>query len=300
VLKSTKGREKKEIILYLAGPEDLDRKIAIKKGVPEHNLIAVENDPKTVKILRGRGVNVIEGDLRKVVQNWSREKRLCAIVADFCCGIDKLSKDVFEVMRIKSTTVDAVLAINLQRGRDAISNNYRDLSDCKEHALGTQKPVLSKDGFINYKVTSCEELDGKVKNIFMHVKKQAMHEILSYLSKNKSKKIPKKHRGVWYLHMVIVGWALSALCEDPPWVDKPIMDRLLHLMPGQLRPKIFSYKSNHVYMDSLIIQWPKGMSLGEDSHPEDARLFNSAPGNLAIQRKISAALAVRTRRICGI
>lgn len=42
ILRRTAGQEKEKLILYLAGPQDLDRKVALQKGVPDQNLVAID------------------------------------------------------------------------------------------------------------------------------------------------------------------------------------------------------------------------------------------------------------------
>jgi hypothetical protein len=44
ILRRTAGQEKENLILYLAGPQDLDRKVALQKGVPDQNLVAIPKD----------------------------------------------------------------------------------------------------------------------------------------------------------------------------------------------------------------------------------------------------------------
>jgi hypothetical protein len=42
ILRRTAGQEKQNVVLYLAGPQDLDRTVALQKGVPDQNLVAID------------------------------------------------------------------------------------------------------------------------------------------------------------------------------------------------------------------------------------------------------------------
>jgi hypothetical protein len=56
ILRRTAGQEKEKLILYLAGPQDLDRKVALQKGVPDQNLVAIDVVMENVlRVRQGRG-----------------------------------------------------------------------------------------------------------------------------------------------------------------------------------------------------------------------------------------------------
>lgn len=127
VLRRTAGREKYEPILYLAGPNDLDRAVAISKGVPSLNLIAIDKKRTTIQSIRDEGNTAICGDVIDVLTTWPKTTPVCAIVLDFCRGFQKID----DLKRLANLTVahpplkKAVVAINMQRGKDAESNDLR-------------------------------------------------------------------------------------------------------------------------------------------------------------------------------
>lgn len=108
---------RQSIVVYLAGEEDLDRRIAVSKGFGPENLIAVEKDESVAESLRKRGVNVIVGDLVDVLVGWSRKKPAGVVVADLC---ESLTWDVVRLFPASSmaTGGNGVLALNIKRGRE--------------------------------------------------------------------------------------------------------------------------------------------------------------------------------------
>lgn len=127
VLRRVGKRRTSELFLYLAGPEDLDREVAIRKGVPSENLIAIDRNHSTVRSIRAAGNAAICGDVIDVLTTWPKASQVCAIVLDFCQGFQKLDdlKHMANLAVVHPALKRAVLAINLQRGRDAESNEQR-------------------------------------------------------------------------------------------------------------------------------------------------------------------------------
>lgn len=103
------------IVVYLAGPEDLDRDIAISKGFSAHNLIAVDTDQNVVRQLRNRGVLAIQGNLSEVISSWPPHIPIHILHADFCATYPTIQR--FVTSAIHSPFV-FVFGINCLRGRD--------------------------------------------------------------------------------------------------------------------------------------------------------------------------------------
>lgn len=127
VLRRVGKRKTSELVLYLAGPEDLDREVAIRKGVPSLNLIAIDRKKATVQSIREQGNPAICGDVIDVLTTWPKASPVCAIVLDFCQGFQKLDdlKHLADLMIVHPALKRAVLAVNMQRGRDAETNDMR-------------------------------------------------------------------------------------------------------------------------------------------------------------------------------
>lgn len=120
------GREKHEPILYLAGPEDNDRKIAIEKGVPSQNLIAIDRDKRNVENVRATKNPAICSDGLDVLWSWPDDRPVAAVMLDLCGGLTRDVVSIYDVFQ-RAPLRRAVVMINLQRGRDAFFNDKRDM-----------------------------------------------------------------------------------------------------------------------------------------------------------------------------
>lgn len=115
--------KKDAIIIYLAGKEDLDRKIAIEKGFNPNNMIAVDKNPDVIKHLRNKNVTCIEGDIIEVISNFKYTKsKINILIADFCCGLNNNIHDLSLFLTTSSIgnsfDNDSILLFNFMRGRD--------------------------------------------------------------------------------------------------------------------------------------------------------------------------------------
>ncbi len=69
ILRRTNGAEKRLPVIYFPGPQDLDRIVAVSKGVPTHNLIAIDLSGKNVSRVRAFDGIAIEADARHVTSH---------------------------------------------------------------------------------------------------------------------------------------------------------------------------------------------------------------------------------------
>lgn len=112
--------------LYLAGPQDNDRAIAIAKGVPPTNLIAIDRYSPNVGRVRRAGGVAICADAIDVLWAWPAHRPVAAIALDFCCGLERdLARELVFVL-CREPFANAVVWLNLLRGRDASTNFLRD------------------------------------------------------------------------------------------------------------------------------------------------------------------------------
>lgn len=116
------------VALYLAGPDDLDRPLAVRKGFDPLNLIAVNDDQEVVDRIRKSGGIAIRGDVFSVLWHWPRTVPLNFVNLDLCCGLQGVALK-FGVLSVLQPHRDTglVVAVNLQRGRDSGSNCFRDV-----------------------------------------------------------------------------------------------------------------------------------------------------------------------------
>lgn len=111
-------------VLYLAGRQDLDRSVAIKKGFQPDNLFAVDNCPGVVEELRKRRCNAICGDVFDVAI--AGRDFFNVLYLDLTGGVS-LKLHVFFELLILSSVVDRVVLLNLLNGRDRYSNKFKEV-----------------------------------------------------------------------------------------------------------------------------------------------------------------------------
>lgn len=116
----------KKTVLYLCGPDDFDRECALSRGFLSENVIAVDCDAKAVKGIRKRRGLAVRGRLEDVLLAWPKGWRIDVVSADLCCGLDRPVLRLVNAMVMSEEMCGVpVLAVNLQRGRDAVSNAFR-------------------------------------------------------------------------------------------------------------------------------------------------------------------------------
>lgn len=121
------------VVLYLAGPQDLDRPEFLRRRFRPDNLIAVERDSRLCTSLRSDGKLCIYGDINAVIAEWKRT-RVDVVFADLCCGLHSSFVETLIQLTRNHCFHRAVLAVNLLRGRDADSNELRaELSGDDKH-----------------------------------------------------------------------------------------------------------------------------------------------------------------------
>ena len=126
VIRRTNGREQSESVLYLAGPDDHDRQIAVEKGIPDENLVAIDRSLKNVRACRKDGASAVHGEMKDVLMAWPDSRPVCAVLLDWCGG---LGRDAFFTgdALIRPVFWHAVIMVNLMRGRDHWSNGMRQM-----------------------------------------------------------------------------------------------------------------------------------------------------------------------------
>ena len=116
------------LALYLPGPQDLDRPIAISKGFKPWNLIAVERNGKVVDKLKLQSIPVVGGDLFQVLRDWNPDRAIDCLIADFTSDATRLIvENLFLHLKFAPHLTNSVVALNFLRGRDKSSNHARSL-----------------------------------------------------------------------------------------------------------------------------------------------------------------------------
>jgi len=74
----------KAIVVYLCGPEDIDRTVASWKGFDENNMFAVDMNKKNIQTVRKGRSLAYHGNICQLI--YSLGLQIDVIHADFCCG----------------------------------------------------------------------------------------------------------------------------------------------------------------------------------------------------------------------
>ncbi len=127
VVERAGARVKSWPVLYLAGPTDADRRVAVAKGIPDHNLIGIDRSRGNVEALRERGALSIQAEAEHVIGSWPKTIPCAAVVLDFCGGLELEDLKWIAWLPMMPGFQRAVIAVNLKRGRDASSNGIRQI-----------------------------------------------------------------------------------------------------------------------------------------------------------------------------
>lgn len=105
-------------VVYLPGPHDVDRVLALKRGFRNHNLIAVDFSESNIAAVRkGGGIGVCL-KLDAFLHGWS-DGPIDAFHYDLCGGADVASWTVaMATLQCSGLTPDSHLMFNVQNGRE--------------------------------------------------------------------------------------------------------------------------------------------------------------------------------------
>jgi hypothetical protein len=128
------GNLHEKTAVYLAGEENLDAQVAIKKGFSACNLVAVDKSQAKVSAMRRAGVLAICDDVFRVIREFP--KPIDVINLDFCCGLTLPILQDLCALQTDPNSRNAIFALNFLRGRDASSNDARAELGCKTKHRG--------------------------------------------------------------------------------------------------------------------------------------------------------------------
>lgn len=120
------------IVLYLAGPDDLDAREAVRRGFQQRNLIAIDRDPEIVKDLRKGGRLAVTADFLSVMFAWKYTRPVHVIFGDFCCGIDDRFLGRLHLACRNPAFRSAAFAFNFMRGREVKSDRIAAIRELME------------------------------------------------------------------------------------------------------------------------------------------------------------------------
>lgn len=274
VLSRTAGREKHQPILYLAGSGDLDRPVATSKGVPATSLIAIDRSRQNVTAVRRSKQLAIHGDALDCLLSWPIARPVCAVLLDFCCGLEqKVMAKVYTAIERNPALAGATVMVNLQRGRDASTNEYRQgISEWK-----VQNVICRGQEFETSKHRGVQFVIAKA---FSAAARRFLDE--EDRGHETSQRVFAAAGGSDYVSLV--NWYLA---------------RILVVT----RPIFWSYRSGPLVFDSAVFTPLRGATaaferemVSKGHTRREINGFYRRYADIDMSRKIAAALAVRTMR----
>lgn len=263
VLRRTASRERSEVILYLPGARDLDREVATSKGVPHQNLIAVDRHEANVRAVRAGGSFAICADVLDVLWAWPDHVPVCAVLLDLTSGITADTVALFDPFQRRPLR-DAVVMVNMLRGRDAWSNERRSL----------------------LRSTSLDTLASRVLNTESG-NRAAQLLILDAWGMLDS-----------LAHFADTG---ETVVVDRRTIHYPSASGI-HAIAGFVRlrcPWLFSYHSGRLVFDTVIVEpyaFVNNSGAPDDWLDDDMTAITARWHRADVRRRIAAMLAIRTRR----
>lgn len=283
ILRRTNGREQTELIVYLAGPDDHDRRIATQKGVPDQNLIAIDRAKPNVDAIRESRHPVVHGELVDILGSWPRHRPVCAVLMDFCSGFEQPTVDAYDLLERRPFR-DAVVMVNMQRGRDVYSNSIR------KALCGQDVEDFPWLWAVSHWSDPCGPAGADC--------------------------LTETHRALQWL----VYHSVDAVQTGMPGIIEHIRaahgyeegfeDGMALMFAGQYfaraKPHFYSYKSGVLTFDSVVCENPYGrlFAAAESDGELDSREYDDhieahhvSTRNPELARKIAAMLAIRTFRL---
>ena len=112
-------RSPSDCVVSLCGHDDGDRRAFTNKGFDELNFLSVDRLQDNVRRVRGDGGLAVRGELADVIAAWPATPRVCALLLDFCGGLNEGNWHTVRRLDFNPATRGAVVAVNMQRGRDS-------------------------------------------------------------------------------------------------------------------------------------------------------------------------------------
>jgi hypothetical protein len=256
-------------VLYLAGPEDNDRMDASALGIPAHFLIAIDRSSENIRRVKSGGGLGLACTLERACQWWPDNWPVAAVMADFCCGICD-STEMFMLSLCRQAFCDAVVVINMLRGRD-----NPELADGPvKHPPYFHRQLSKRLEILQRNLAIAESNPGLVgAREIAHLKEKTLETLHDLEIEESLRDLSDKHRAVRLINELLPGGSM-------------------HLV----RPPE-SYKSGTQVFDSAAFLMNRSAFLDSLRHPEDQpRLDADCKRGASLRRRIAAIKAHSTRR----
>jgi len=283
--------KREALTFYLAGELDEDRAVATSKGFAGNNLVAIEHDKQTAKALRSKGTLTLVGDAFEHLYAWSPSRRIDVCLLDLCGGLTADTAAKIEGVLALPHLRNAVVAINLLRGRDPTGNRLRGA------LTEAQKSYAQQD------------FDSKAVRLGLVSQAEFNAKVVKTLGG-----VPSKHRGALLQSLIIKAWAfqsaiafgaLDGRARPTDEAESLIKPAMLLLAEETLRARFqtLSYRSTACQtFDSLVFVNAMPATLASHSDPGFEIRYEDDVDRIAQclarhRPQQAAVLAHRTRRM---
>lgn len=257
------------VVLYLPGPDDLDREVAKSKGINDQDLIAIDRDVDNAEAMRLKRVPVLNAEAEEVLNAWPDDVPVRAVMLDMFRGIGIDSAVwIYEALYLKKCFSRSVVMLNLQRGRDVESNQFREIIDIDPAAY--ERACVRNIHARHVSDLSVSRLNRAVMELNLRLLCHADHIL----------KMTHRH-------------------GDPGLVALELWRRAA--------PCFYSYKSGHLVFDSVVFNNIGMSSVLTEAYPGQLKeyiaqamgIIRAERTSQSVTRSIAAMLAIRTRRMSG-
>lgn len=275
------------LVVYLAGPQDLDRAVAMRKGFLPSNLIAVEIDGARVDGLRDQSVLTIRADMFDTLMNWRHKRKPDVVYADLCSNLNPKTIDrLCSVLLTSNVPHETVVIVNFQRGREAKNVAMEFLQSRPDFAARLVSEFDRGFGILHRGLQFLGYLAGTYAGFF-NWKTCSPDELASYGAAQKDlKKMDMLDNA--YLDARERGEDVFSFDE----VNGSI-DNAMHVI-RLAKPEVLSYKGNRVTMDTLVFYQPAKFLM------ESIVMHRSEKTKLRSRKttqQVAAVMAHRTMRL---
>ena len=293
---------KSAVVLYLPGPDDLDRKIATEKGFSPENLIAVDLCKKNIDRIKNKGCIGINANLTSVIYNLPKNLAVDVVFGDFCSGITNRSdlRDLIISLFMPNTRT-SICCFNFMRGRDKFAAELRKhMEDINlkpmmyfnggEYEYNNEIANLKHRGVLFYEFLRCYVGSLLIENEdFMVEAKEVVRKTTKAIGNNQEVNSDTA-LSIYYTSIILK--ALGAYRANTKTTKaKEKLRKRIYTFCSFIHPKYFEYKSGKLTFDSLVfcpvlgfefdVKWLEGLY------------------NKKIKNQLQALSAIRTMRIDG-
>lgn len=202
------------LVLYLVGPDDIDRQIALKKGFQNHNLIGVDIKRSNIKTARAHGGLSIACNALDLLKSWTGSP-FDAVYLDTCSSAEIIEQ--LDPIRMRGIHSDTILALNVQRGRE--------------------RSISTRHNLMIWQAMGCST--HRAEFISQYWRTKIMATIIIAMHCKGMIELTQLHRSPLF-------WAEASTKID--------LKEFANVINEKMDPRGYSYRSNKVYMDGIVFR----------------------------------------------